>query len=129
MFSTYFVGKISGIAALLGVLAAIPAAGQFVQEPPAELSFLSTILKVRKNIPYETWGEAKYPPYGEGVIRQGKHWTILAETAHGTDQLVEWNKVKPAFLQNGWTVVKEIRSGAFVEVLQYAKNGDRKSVV
>jgi outer membrane protein OmpA-like peptidoglycan-associated protein len=124
MFSTYSVRKIGGLAALLGLLAAIPAAGQFVQEPPPELSFLSTLLKVRKNIVYEAWGEVKYPPYGEGgVLRQGKHWTILAETAHGTDQLVEWNKVKPAFLQNGWTVVKEIRSGAFVEVLQYARNG------
>lgn len=123
MFSTYSIGKMTSLAALLGLLAAIPAAGQFVQEPPPELSFLSTILKVRKNIVYEAWGEVKYPPYGEGVVRQGKHWTIFAETAHGTDQLVEWNKVKPAFLQNGWTVVKEIRSGAFVEVLQYAKNG------
>jgi len=55
MFSTYSVGKISSLAALLGVLAAIPAAGQLVQDPSPELSFLSTILKVRKNIPYEMW--------------------------------------------------------------------------
>src|ERR1039457_3315052 len=96
MFSTYFVGKICSLAALLGLLAAIPAAGQFVQEPPPELSFLSTILKVRKNIPYEAWGEAKYPPYGEGVIRQGKHWTILAETPHATDTLGGWSKVRAA---------------------------------
>src|SRR5271157_1294673 len=124
MFSTYSVVKISILAALLGLLAAIPAAGQFVQDPPPELSFLSTILKVRKNIPYEAWGEVKFPPYGEGgVAKQGKHWTILAETANGTDPLTEWNKVKPAFLQNGWTLVKEFRAGAFVEVLQYAKNG------
>jgi hypothetical protein len=115
--------KITSFAALLGLLAAIPAAGQFVQDPPPELSFLTTILKVRKNIPYEVWGEVKFPPYGEGVTRQGKHWVIIAETAHGTDPLTEWNKVKPAFLQNGWTLVKEIRAGAFVETLQYAKNG------
>jgi hypothetical protein len=57
MFSTYSIGKISGLATLLGLLAAIPAAGQFVQEPPPELSFLSTILKVRKNIVYEAWGK------------------------------------------------------------------------
>jgi hypothetical protein len=57
MFSTYFVGKIIGFAALLDVLTAIPVAGQFVQDPPPELSFLSTILKVRKNIPYEAWGK------------------------------------------------------------------------
>jgi len=123
MLCKFSVGKITSLAALLGLLTAIPAAAQFAQEPPPELSFLSTLLKVRKDIPYEAWGEAKYPPYGEGVVKQGKHWTILAETAHETDQLVEWNKVKPAFLQNGWTIVKEIRSGAFIEVLEYAKNG------
>ena len=124
MFSTHSVGRISGLAVLSGVLAATPAAGQFVQDPPPELSFLSTILKVRKNIPYEAWGEVKFPPYGDGgVVKQGKHWTILAETANGTDPATEWNKVKPAFQQNGWTLVKEFRAGAFVEVLQYAKNG------
>jgi hypothetical protein len=62
MLSTYSVGTISGLAAVLGVLAAMPAEGQIVQEPPPELSFLSTILKVRKNIPYEMWAEVKFPP-------------------------------------------------------------------
>jgi OmpA-OmpF porin, OOP family len=122
--ATYSLRTIGSLAALLGALVATPAAGQFVQDPPRELSFLSTILKVRKNIPYEAWGEVKFPPYGEGgVVKQGKHWTILAETANGTDPATEWNKVKPAFQQNGWTLVKEFRAGAFVDVLQYAKNG------
>ena len=126
MFSTYSVGKISSLAALLCVLAAIPAAGQFVQDPPPELSFLSTILKVRKNIPYEVWGEVKFPPNGDvGPAKQGKHWFILAETANGADPVTEWNKIKPAFLQNGWTLVKEYRGGGLLEVLQYAKNGVR----
>jgi outer membrane protein OmpA-like peptidoglycan-associated protein len=124
VFSTYSVGKISGLAALLGVLAAIPAAGQLVQDPPPELSFLSTILKVRKNISYEMWGEVNFPPkvYG-GPAKQGKHWSILAETANGTDPVTEWNKIKPAFLQNGWALVKEYRTGGLLEVLQYSKNG------
>ncbi|MGA3020168.1 MAG: OmpA family protein, partial [Bryobacteraceae bacterium] len=124
MLSTYSIGKTGSLAALLGVLAAIPAAGQLVQDPPPELSFLSTILKVRKNIPYESWGEVKFPPNRDvGPARQGKHWNILAETANGTDPLTEWNKIKPAFLQNGWTLVKEYRVGGLLEVLQYAKNG------
>ena len=72
MFSTYSVGKIISLAALLGLLAAMPAAGQFVQDPPPELSFLSTILKVRKNIPYEVWGEVKFPPNGEGAGQTGQ---------------------------------------------------------
>jgi OOP family OmpA-OmpF porin len=122
MFSTFSVGKISSIAALFGVLAAVPAAGQFVQDPPPELSFLSTILKVRKNIPYEIWGEVKYPK-GDGPVKQGKHWFILAEAATGADMVAEWNKIKPVFLQNGWTIFKESRGGGFLEVLHYAKNG------
>src|ERR1022692_1915624 len=122
MFSTYSIGKIGSLAAVLCVLAAIPAAGQLVQDPPPELSFLSTILKVRKNIPYEIWGEVKFPK-GDGPYKQGKHWFILAETANGTDPVTEWNKIKPAFLQNGWTLVKEYRTGGLLEVLQYAKNG------
>src|SRR5260221_13470478 len=122
MFSTYSVGKFSSLAALVGVLAAIPAAGQLVQDPPRELSFLSTILKVRKNIAYEMWGEVKFPK-GDGPFKQGKHWFILAEAASGADMVAEWNKIKPVFLQNGWTVVKEYRTGGFLEVLRYAKNG------
>jgi OOP family OmpA-OmpF porin len=124
MFSTYPVGKIGGIAALLGVMAAIPAAGQVVQDPPPELSFLSTVLKVRKNIAYEVWGEVKFPPNRDvGPAKQGKHWFVVAEAASGADMVAEWNKIKPLFLQNGWAVVKEYRAGGFMEVLRYAKNG------
>src|ERR1035438_1196812 len=124
MFSTYSVGKIRGLAALMVVLAAMPAAGQFVQDPPPELFFLSTILKVRKNIPFEVWGEVKFPPNRDvGPARQGKHWFILAEASNGADMVAEWNKIKPAFLQNGWTIVKEYRVGGLLEVLHYAKNG------
>jgi OOP family OmpA-OmpF porin len=122
MLSTYSAGRIGSLAALLGVIAALPAAGQFVQEPPPELSFLSTILKVRKNIAYEAWGEAKFPK-GDGAVKQGKHWFILAEAAAGANLEVEWSKIKPVFLQNGWTVFKESRNGGFLEVLQYSKNG------
>src|ERR1700722_18484911 len=122
MFSTYSIRKIIGLVALLCALAAMPASAQFVQDPPPELSFLSTILKVRKNIPYEVWGQVKFPK-GEGPYKQGKHWVILAETANGADPVTEWNKIKPAFLQNGWTLFKEDRAGGLLEVLQYTKNG------
>lgn len=66
----------SGLAALMGLLAAIPAAGQdVVQDPPPELSFLSTILKVRKNISYEPWGEVKVALNADGgPFKRGKHW-------------------------------------------------------
>lgn len=125
MFSIYSVNKTCRLAALLGVLAAIPAAAQqLVQDPPPELSFLSTILKVRKNIAYEAWGEVKFPPNRDtGPARQGKHWYIVAETGGASDMVAEWNKIKPVFQQNGWTVAKEYRAGGFLEVLHYSKNG------
>ena len=95
-----------------------------MQDPPPELSFLSTILKVRKNSPYEVWGEVKFPPNRDvGPTRQGKHWFIFAEAANGADMVAEWNKIKPVFLANGWIVVKEYRTGGMLEVLHYAKNG------
>src|SRR5512135_572579 len=123
MFSTCSVWKIRSLAALLGLLVAMPAAGQVVQEPPPELAFLTTILKVRKNISYEAWGEVKFPSNRDiGPARQGKHWFIVAEAASGADMVAEWNKVKPVFLQNGWTLVKEYRAGGLLEVLHYAKN-------
>jgi OOP family OmpA-OmpF porin len=122
MFSNNSICKMSGFFALFCALTAIPAAAQLVQDPPPELSFLSTILKVRKNIPYQAWDEVKFPK-GDGPYKQGKHWFVLAETANGTDAMTEWNKVKPAFLQNGWTVVKESLGGGFLAVLQYSKNG------
>jgi outer membrane protein OmpA-like peptidoglycan-associated protein len=66
----------------------------------------------------------KFPPNRDvGPARQGKHWFILAEASNGADMVAEWNKIKPAFLQNGWTIVKEYRVGGLLEVLQYAKNG------
>jgi len=110
--------------AVLSLLASTQTWGQFVQEPPPELSFLSAALKVRKNIAYETWGEVKFPPNSDvESAKQGKHWFILAETASGHDPETEWNKVKPSFLQNNWTIVKEYRVGGLLEVLQYKRNG------
>lgn len=112
------------LASLLGMLVITPASAQVVQDPPPELSFLTTILKVRKNIPYEMWGEVKFPPNRDiGPARRGKHWFILAETGSGTDPVTEWNKIKPMFQQNGWAVVKEYRTGGLLEVLQYTRNG------
>jgi OmpA-OmpF porin, OOP family len=122
VFSKKTVWKISGMVVLLCALPAIPAVGQFAQEPPPELSFLSSILKVRKNIPYEVWGEAKFPKR-DGPSKQGRHWFVLAETGNGTDPVTEWNKIKPAFLQNGWTLIKDSRGGGMVETLQYKKDG------
>ena len=55
---------------------------------------------------------------------QAKHWFILADTANDTDPVTESNKIKPAFLQNGWTLVKEYRTdGLLLEFTQSCQRG------
>jgi outer membrane protein OmpA-like peptidoglycan-associated protein len=66
----------------------------------------------------------KFPPNREvGPERRGKHWWIHGGILKETDPVAAWNAMKPTFLKNGWTVVKEYRSGGFLEVLQYSQNG------
>jgi outer membrane protein OmpA-like peptidoglycan-associated protein len=108
------------------VLAAASAFGQNVtHEPPAELSFLPSLMTVRKNIPYETWSEIQFPPPpNEGTAQRGKHWYLIGEIQKEADRQKVWDAIKPAFLQNGWTVVREERRiGQFINVLRYARNG------
>ncbi|HWC98634.1 MAG TPA: OmpA family protein [Candidatus Sulfopaludibacter sp.] len=110
--------------AALFVLAASAFGQSVVSEPPAELSFLTGIWNVRKNIPHEAWNEVKFPPNRDtGPARQGKHWYIIADTGKKTNAVTEWDAAKPAFLKNGWTVAKEYRAGGFLEVLHYSQNG------
>jgi hypothetical protein len=66
MFSTYCIGKTISLAALLGVLAAIPAVGQLVQDPPPELSFLSTILSQEEHS-LRDLGRSKVPKRGRSI--------------------------------------------------------------
>jgi OOP family OmpA-OmpF porin len=109
---------------LLTLAAAASAFGQVAPTLPAELSFLPTVTTVRKDVGYESWGEVKFPPYGEPSTPQhGRHWTVLASIPKETDAHVAWNQVKPAFLQNGWTVVKEFAAGSWVITLKTTKNG------
>ena len=107
------------------VLAAAPAFGQNVtHEPPVELSFLPSLMTLRNDTLYEAWQEVKFPPNREvGPARRGKHWWIRGGILKETDPVAAWNAMKPTFLKNGWTVVKEYRSGGFLEVLQYSQNG------
>ena len=92
--------------------------------PPAALSFLSTVATVRKDVTYESWGEVKFPPYGEpSTPRRGRHWTVLANVPKETDAHAAWSHLKPVFLQNGWTVVREFATGAWVITLKSTKNG------
>jgi outer membrane protein OmpA-like peptidoglycan-associated protein len=112
-------------AALLPLLP-IPAFGQ--EYPlPAELSFLSAPLKPYR-MTYEPWVELQMPvgnlgkdPVGK--LTRGKHWQFPVIVPGAKDGDAAWDIIKPAFLANGWTVVKEWTSGGRFLFLHYQKNG------
>lgn len=107
------------------VLAAAAALGQnAAHEPPAELSFLPSLMTLRNDTAYEAWSEVKFPPNREvGPAQRGKHWVIRGGILKETDLVAAWNAMKPTFLKNGWTIVKEYRAGGFQEVLQFSQKG------
>jgi outer membrane protein OmpA-like peptidoglycan-associated protein len=110
---------------LLLALTAASVSGQVATPPPpAALSFLPTVATVRKDVVYESWAELKFPPYVEpSTLQRGKHWTVLASIPKETEVHAAWKQLKPAFLRNGWTVVKEFTPGSWVITLKFTKDG------
>lgn len=112
-------------AALLPLLP-VPAFGQ--EYPlPAELSFLSAPLKPYR-MTYEPWVEMQMPVGnyglgGLGKVVQGKHWEFPVIVPGAVTPDAVWAIIKPAFLKNGWTMVKEWTSGGYVLFMHYQKNG------
>jgi hypothetical protein len=105
--------SILAFAMLFFVLAPRAAVAQDAAPPiPPQLAFLPTLGVVRKNITCEKWGEFKFSP-GD-TVRRGQHWTLLVNLKAAADKQVIWNAMKPTFLRNGWTVVKEFGPGSTV---------------
>ena len=111
-------------AAFLAVTAALPALGQ---EPPlpAELTFLSAISKPY-GVALESWAKVQIPTdvrgcCGNGKIVSGKHWSfkVAVQGANDADAVVA--KLKPGFLANGWTLVKEFTAGGRLLWFHYQK--------
>jgi hypothetical protein len=82
---------------------------------PPQLAFLPTLGVVRKNIAYEKWGEFKFNP-GD-TVKRGQHWTLLVNLKAVADKQVIWDAMKPTFLKNGWTVVKEFGTGSVISLI------------
>jgi hypothetical protein len=109
-------------ATLFLVLASCTAHGhQSAPQIPSQLSFLPSLGEVRKNIEYERWGEKKFPP--SDTAKRGQHWTLLVNLRPFTDRQANWAAMKPTFLKNGWTVVKEFGTGSSVITLSSTQNG------
>ncbi len=111
--------------AVLLLFAASPAPAQtVVTDPPAELSFLSSVIKLPKEISFALWEESNFPKDHEtGPARRGKHWQLRGEITGAKDLEPAWAGIKAAFIQNGWTSYKSFRAGGFLEVMSYSRNG------
>ena len=102
------------------LLLAASASAQAPVQLPAELSFLNTLVQLRKEIPFDLYEEAKFP---DGTAQRGKHWNMIGVIPGTTDVEKGWATVKAVFIQNGWTSVKSIRAGGFREMMSYSRNG------
>lgn len=93
---------------------------QIAPQIPAQLSFLPSLGEVRKNIYYETWGEFQFPP--SDVPKRGQYWSLLINLKTHDDRYVTWNALKPTFVKNGWTVVKEFPPGSTIVSVSKTQN-------
>lgn len=90
------------------------------------LTFLSSVLKLRDDwvAEYYVWDELQLPPLpGEqNPVKRGRYWRVWGDVEKATNSVETWNTLKPAFLANGWTVVKEPVPGRSSGVARYSKN-------
>jgi outer membrane protein OmpA-like peptidoglycan-associated protein len=77
---------------------------------------------------YEPWAEVQMPgdPWGGngvGKLERGKHWQFPVIVPGTKDSDAVWAIMKPAFLKNGWTTVREWTAGGRLLWLHYTKDG------
>ncbi|HTS86560.1 MAG TPA: OmpA family protein [Usitatibacter sp.] len=118
--------RLAAILAVTATMLALPCAAES-PKLPAELNFLSTWGEVHTRYPYEAWGEATFPRYGDNQVnRQGRHWTLWVEipAPKGSTALKDgWAVARPVAIKAGWTVVSENPNGGFLALLHYNRNG------
>ena len=97
------------------------------QPIPSELSFLNKLGKPYR-ITYEPWTEMQMPDgnrgsNGVGKVLRGKHWQFPVVVPGAMTQDAVWAIIKPAFLANGWTTVREWSAGGMMLWIHYQKDG------
>ena len=108
------------------LITALPCAGQTVPLP-AELTFLTKYGQPYR-MTYEPWAEVQMPgdPWGldgVGKLERGKHWQFPVIVPGAKDGDAVWAIMKPAFLNNGWTTVREWKVGGLLLWMHYSKGG------
>lgn len=98
-----------------------------LNKPPAELAFLPSVLKVRDDWVAEhyVWDELEFPPMNgeEHPMKRGRYWRVWGDDEKAKNGTETWSYLKPIFLTNGWTVVKEPDPGRSLGIARYTRNG------
>jgi OOP family OmpA-OmpF porin len=98
-----------------------------LNQPPAELAFLPSLLKVRDDWVAEhyVWDELQFPPMNgeQHPVRRGRYWRVWGDAEKAKNAVETWTYLKPAFLANGWTVAVEPQPGRSLGVGRYSRNG------
>src|SRR5579872_1169587 len=112
---------------VLVVLSLATAAFAELNQPPAELKFLTSVLKLRDDWVAEhyVWDELQLPPMNgdQHPVKRGQYWRIWGDLEKAKNATETWSVLKPVFLANGWTFVKEPDPGRFAGIGRYTKNG------
>ena len=112
---------------LAAALSLATAAFAELNQPPAELAFLPSVLKVRDDWVAEhyVWNELQFPPMSgeQHPVKRGRYWRVLGDVEKAKNAIDTWNYLKPVFLTNGWTVVIEPVPGRSLGVARYSRNG------
>ena len=98
-----------------------------LNQPPAELEFLPSVLKLRDDwvAEYHVWDELQFPPMNgeEHPVKRGRYWRVWGDVEKAKNAVETWNTLKPVFLTNGWTVVTEPVPGRTPGVGRCSRNG------
>jgi OOP family OmpA-OmpF porin len=91
------------------------------------LAFLPSVLKLRDDWVAEhyVWDELEFPPMNgeQHPVKQGRFWRVWGDVEKAKNGIETWNYLKPVFLSNGWTVVKEPDPGRSLGIGRFSRNG------
>jgi outer membrane protein OmpA-like peptidoglycan-associated protein len=109
-------------------LIAVGASADDNLKPPPEAAFLSGVMKVADNwvLDHQTYEELQFPAMNgeEHPVKRGKHWRLWGDLDDSKQGPNSWNYLKPSFVKNGWTVVKDdAPDGGLSGIVHYVGNG------
>lgn len=91
------------------------------------MAFFPGVVPVADNWVFEhmAWDDLDFPAIdGDGhPIKRGEYWRLYVDLQDPHVGPNSWNFLKPSFVKNGWTVVKDPQPDGATGVLHYTQNG------